>query len=348
MTADQRLNALEKLKSFLIAYLNDDKSHAMVNQFKLVDHNLHEAQLWNGWFTRDNLLKSLSGISALLDQKNLKKAVADFPADRSKTVAIIMAGNIPAVGFHDLLCVLLSGNKALIKLSSDDTILIPMLLELLVMIEPAFKEQIIYSENKLSNFDAVIATGSNNSSNYFETYFGKYPHIIRKNRNSVAVLTGNETTDELTALGADVFDYYGMGCRNVSKVFVPEGYAFDKFFESIFAYGYVIDNKKYANNYEYNRAIYLMAQNKFLDNNFLIIKEDATQYTSPVGVLLFEHYKDVNEVTERLKADKEQIQCVASSAKLNGIETLTFGNTQSPGFFDYADGVDVMGFLKEL
>ncbi|MDP2387939.1 MAG: acyl-CoA reductase [Bacteroidota bacterium] len=349
MTAEQRLNAFEGLKQFLEAYLNDDKGYTLSDKFGDLDAKLHEAQLYNGWFTKENLLKSLSGITHLLNKTDLQKALAQGRDPlHPKTVAIIMAGNIPAVGFHDLLCVLLSGNKALIKLSSDDPILIPFLLEILVLIAPDFKEQMAYAENRLSNFDAVIATGSNNSSNYFETYFGKYPHIIRKNRNSVAVITGKETAEELAALGPDIFDYYGLGCRNVSKLYVPEGYVLDPFFESVFNFGYVIDNKKYANNYEYNRALYLMGQHKFLDNNFLVIKEDATQFTSPVGVLFYEQYKNTNELIANLKSNKEQIQCIASSIKLDGIETVEFGGTQSPGFFDYPDGVDVMEFLGKL
>lgn len=349
MTAEQRLNAFEGLKQFLVAYLNDDKGYALYNKFSDLDAKLHDAQLYNGWFTKENVLKSLSGITHLLNKADLQKALAQGSDPlHLKVVAIIMAGNIPAVGFHDLLCVLLSGNKALIKLSSDDPIVIPFLLDILVLIAPYFKEQITYSENRLSNFDAVIATGSNNSSNYFETYFGKYPHIIRKNRNSVAIITGKESKEELALLGTDVFDYYGLGCRNVSKLYVPEGYVLDPFFESIFSFGAVIDNKKYANNYEYNRALYLMGQHKFLDNNFLVIKEDTTQLTSPVGVLFYEQYKSINELIANLKNHKDQIQCIASSIKLEGVETVEFGGTQSPGFFDYADGVDVMEFLGSL
>ncbi len=349
MKAEQRLNALEGLQQFLTAYLTDDKANPLSGKFSELDGKLHDTQLYNGWFTKENVLKSLSGIAHLLKKADLQKALAQGSDPlHPKTVAIIMAGNIPAVGFHDLLCVLLSGNKALIKLSSDDPILIPFLLEILVSIAPDFKEQIAYAENKLSNFDAVIATGSNNSANYFETYFGKYPHIIRKNRNSVAVITGKESAEELAMLGTDIFDYYGLGCRNVSKIYVPEGYVLDPVFESVFNFGYVIDNKKYANNYEYNRALYLMGQHKFLDNNFLVIKEDSTQFTSPVGVLFYEQYKNTDELIANLKNHKDQIQCIASSIKLDGIETVEFGGTQSPGFFDYADGLDVMEFLGSL
>jgi hypothetical protein len=349
MNPKQRLNAFAQLQQYLNDYFAGNKENPWSNTFGLLDAKLHEAHLYNGWFTEENSRKALQGIVNLLDAATLEKALEKIKEpEQPKTVALIMAGNIPAVGFHDLLCVLLSGHRALIKLSSDDNILIPFLLGILLKTEPEYTGFITYSENRLSNFDAVIATGSNNSANYFQYYFGKYPHIIRKNRNSVAVLSGNETSEQLGRLGHDVFDYYGLGCRNVSKLFVPEGYSFNHFFESIFDFGPVIDNKKYANNYEYNRAIYLMMQEKFLDNNFLAIRQDKTTLSSPVGVLLYDTYTSPAEMEDYLTAHKEEIQCIVSASPLNALPVVGFGETQCPGFFDYADGVDVMGFLNSL
>jgi len=348
MNVQQRVNAFKGLAGFLHDFLNNS-SNPLSAKFPELDKVIHESYLYNGWFTNENIHKSIAGLAALLSNESLDQVGKLVKEPISpKVVAIIMAGNIPAVGFHDAACVLLSGNKVLVKLSSDDKLLIPFLLNVLVELEPAFASQIAYAENKLSKFDAVIATGSNNTSNYFEYYFGKYPHIIRKNRNSVAVLTGNETEEDLKALGADIFDYFGMGCRNVSKVFVPKGYVFDKLFEAVFQYGYVLDNKKYGNNYEYNRNIYLMMQEKFLDNNFFIIKKDTNSFSSPIGVLLQDEYESVSELTEMLNTRKDQIQCVVSKHEIKGFPHISFGGSQCPGFFDYADGVDVIAFLNGL
>lgn len=348
MNLEQRIQSFEILSVFLQDFLNNKNNPRKIWYDKL-EQKINESFLYNGWFTIENVKKSISGIISLLNPNNLNSLKEDnYEVKIPKTIALIMAGNIPAVGFHDLACVLLSGNKVLIKLSSDDKIIIPFLLEVLIDIEPRFKDFILFSQNKLADFDAVIATGSNNSSTYFQYYFGKYPHIIRKNRNSIAILTGNETTEDLIKLGNDVFDYYGLGCRNVSKLYVPKNYSFNLFFESIFPFGNVIENKKYANNYEYNRAIYLMTQEKFLDNNFLIIKQDNNILSSPIGVLFFEEYEKLNELETQLISLKDHIQCVASNAKFKQLTTVNFGETQSPGFFDYADGVDVMKFLHQL
>ena len=348
MNLEQRIQSFEILSVFLQDFLNND-NNPRKTWYELLNKKINESYTYNGWFTNENVRKSIYGITKLIDPKFLNQLKDSVIENKNpKTIAIIMAGNIPAVGFHDLACVLLCGNKALLKLSSDDKILIPFLLEVLLDIEPRFKESILFSQNKLSNFDAVIATGSNNSSTYFHYYFGKYPHIIRKNRNSVAVLTGKETSEDLESLGNDVFDYYGLGCRNVSKLYVPKNYSFNRFFESIFNYCKVIENKKYANNYEYNRAIYLMTQEKFLDNNFLIIKQQNNSLSSPIGVLFFEEYDDLSNLENQLVLLKDQIQCVASNLDFDNITTFRFAQTQCPGFFDYPDGVDVMKFLNEL
>jgi hypothetical protein len=247
------------------------------------------------------------------------------------------------VGFHDLLCVLLSGHIALLKLSSDDNVLMPFFIKLLEYYEPEFTKVIQFSEGKLTKFDAVIATGSNNTAAHFKSYFGKYPHIIRKNRTSAAVITGNESTEDLKKLGRDIFLYFGLGCRNVSKLLVPEGYSFDKLFEAVFDYKFVVDNKKYGNNYDYNRTIYLLNLEKFLDNNFLIIKEDKGLF-SPVSVLFYQEFASEKEVKEYIEANKKDLQCIVG----NGPGMIPFGYSQAPVITDYADGVDTLKFLVNL
>jgi hypothetical protein len=240
---------------------------------------------------------------------------------------------------------LASGNKALIKLSSQDKLLTPYILNKLVEIEPAFAEQFEFIE-RLKDFDAVIATGSNNTSRYFDYYFSKVPNIIRKNRNSIAVLNGTESKEELHALGNDIFDYFGLGCRNVSKVFAPKGYKFDTFFESIEDFKSIADHHKYNNNYDYNKSIFLVNMDKHLDNGFLLVKEDE-RFASPLAVLYYEEYESITALDEKLVEQADQIQCIVSNESLS-IETLRFGQSQCPALWDYADGVDTMGFLRGL
>lgn len=305
---------------------------------------LHES---NSWFKRPQLEFAFKSWSDALTTENLDKWLQpyDMKEEGMKTVALILAGNIPMVGFHDVLTVLISGNKALIKLSSNDQLLIPFLLEYLIAVEPEFTGRIEITKGKLEGFDAVIATGSDNTARYFDYYFGKYPNIIRRNRNSVAVLNGEESRNDLVALGEDIFRYYGLGCRNVSKLFVPRGYNFDAFFGGMFAYKEVLDDDKYANNYDYNKAVFLMSNFNLLDNGFLTIKED-TSYTSPISSVFYEYYDDLEVLAHRLETDREKIQCVVSNALLP--ESLPFGTTQIPELWDYADNVDTMKFLLSL
>jgi hypothetical protein len=265
----------------------------------------------------------------------------------SKKIGLILAGNIPLVGFHDVLCVLITGNHALIKASTQDARLIKYVLNRLVKIDAAFKEQYTFVE-RLENFDAIIATGSNNTSRYFEYYFSKVPNIIRKNRNSVAVLTGNETTEQLHNLGHDIFDYYGLGCRNVSKLLVPKDYDFVPFFEAIESYQPTINHHKYNNNYDYNKSIYLVNRDKHLDNGFLLVKEDE-RMVSPLAVVFQEPYEDIRAVEALLSRESEKIQCIVSTVPLNvSNQVVDFGQSQQPALWDYADGIDTMDFLTKL
>ena len=313
-------------------------------QFDQFVQKVEEAGFRNGWFTKENIIFSLGEWGEALRAQNLEKWLStySFSESKEKIVALIMAGNIPLVGFHDLLCALLTGNKALVKLSSNDNTLLPFICEQLAAIEPYFEARIEFTEGQLENFDAVIATGSNNTARYFEHYFGKYPHIIRKNRNSLAVLNGKESKEQLQLLGEDIFRYYGLGCRSVSKIFVPKDYNFDAFFEAMYPFKEIIEEHKYANNYDYNKAVYLMSEFDILDNGFLLLKEDEN-YGSPIATVFYEYYDSESQLKERLEADKELLQCVVSNGFQN--KEVPFGKTQQPGLDDYADGIDTVEFL---
>jgi hypothetical protein len=305
------------------------------------------SQSHNNWFTPENVHFSISSWSDALTENNLNQWLSayNFIEKEPKNVGLILAGNIPLVGFHDFLSVLISGNNVLVKTSSKDDYLIKFLAKYLIALDNRFNEKITFVEGKLENYDAVIATGSNNTARYFEYYFKDKPSIIRKSRNSVAVLTGNETPEEMTLLSEDVFRYFGLGCRNVSKIFVPKNYNFDAFFNGMYAQKDVIYYEKYANNYDYNKAVFLMSNFQLLDNEFLTIKED-TSHASPISSVFYEYYEDVNEVKARIQQDAEMIQCVVSNGSIEN--SVYFGNTQKPNLWDYADNVDTMQFLINL
>lgn len=305
------------------------------------------SQSHNGWFTPENIYFALDSWATALTEENLTEWLSnyDFSTAEPKNVGLILAGNIPLVGFHDLLSVLISGHKAIIKLSSNDQYLIKFIVDYLISLDEKFNERVTFTEGKLENFDAVIATGSNNTARYFEYYFKDKPSIIRKNRNSVAVLTGNESKEELIALGEDIFRYFGLGCRNVSKIFIPKDYDFKLFFEAMFTHGDVIHYEKYANNYDYNKAVFLMSNFKLLDNEFLLLKEDES-YASTIGTLFYEYYDSTEELNTRFKQDEEKIQCIVS--KELEPHHIPFGKTQKPELWDYADNVDTLSFLINI
>lgn len=305
------------------------------------------SQSHNGWFTPDQVHFAVQSWAKALTEENLDLWLSryDLKQTEPKTVGLILAGNIPLVGFHDFLSVLVSGHKGLVKTSSNDQKLLPFLAEYLVAVCPEMSDFIEFTEGKLENFDAVIATGSNNTARYFDYYFKDKPAIIRKNRNSVAILTGNETREELENLGEDIFRYFGLGCRNVSKLFVPQGYDFKSFFEAMYKQKDVIFYEKYANNYDYNKAVFLMSNFKLLDNEFLTLKED-TSYASPISSVFYEYYDDLQAVKSKMEKDADQIQCVVSDKVT--ISSTAFGQTQKPQLWDYADNVDTMAFLLSL
>ena len=333
MQLQQRINAFTKLSKVLSSISADSI---------IVTAGHH-----NGWFTEDNVKFALKSWSEALSEENIKKWADSYkiPEKGPKTVGIVMAGNIPLVGFHDFLSVLVSGNRVLGKLSSNDGVLLPFLTEKLIEIEPGFKDYILFTDEKLQNFDAVIATGSNNTARYFDYYFGKYPNIIRRNRNSVAVLTGNETEEQLQALANDIFRYFGLGCRNVSKIYLPKEYKFDPFFQAMFSWKHVINDSKYINNYDYNKAVYLMSDIPLLDNEFMLLKEDEG-FSSPISVVFYEYYESLSELKNHLSENTENIQCVVSEADIQN--EIPFGSTQTPELWDYADNVDTMEFLLGL
>ena len=305
------------------------------------------SQSHNGWFTPEQVKFSVQSWAKALTEDNLNQWISnyDFSKIEPKKVGLVLAGNIPLVGFHDFVSVLISGHDVLVKTSSNDQHLLKFLAKYLISIQPELNSKITFVEGKLEGFDAVIATGSNNTARYFEYYFKDKPSIIRKNRNSVAVLDGTETFEDLVGLGEDIFRYFGLGCRNVSKLFVPKDYNFDNFFKAMYEYRDVIQYEKYANNYDYNKAVFLMSNFQLLDNEFLTIKED-TSYASPISSVFYEFYENLEEITTRLNADAEQIQCVVSKNLIPN--SVTFGQTQQPKLWDYADNVDTLAFLNSL
>ncbi|MCA1966854.1 MAG: acyl-CoA reductase [Flavobacterium sp.] len=305
------------------------------------------SQSHNGWFTPEQVLHSIQSWAKALTEDNLNQWLSnyDFSKIEPKKVGLILAGNIPLVGFHDFLSVLISGHDVLVKTSSNDQHLLKFLANYLIAVEPKLKSKITFVEGKLEGFDAVIATGSNNTARYFEYYFKDKPSIIRKNRNSVAVLNGTESHENLVGLGEDIFRYFGLGCRNVSKLFVPKGYNFETFFKAMYEYRDVIHYEKYANNYDYNKAVFLMSNFQLLDNEFLTIKEDVS-YSSPISSVFYEFYDDLEEIKNRLHTDAEQIQCIVSKNLIPN--SIAFGQTQQPKLWDYADNVDTLAFLISL
>lgn len=350
-----RISAFETLGRFIGQYKEEreDEDLQKINSYFLdgFRQTIVEAGLYNNWFTKENVEFALQQWSEALSQNNLEKWVSQysddhFEAKNPKNVAVIMAGNIPLVGFHDFLSILLSGHNVLAKPSTDDDKLLPFIAQILVAIDKRFAERINLATGQLKEFDAVIATGSDNSARYFEHYFGKYPNLIRKNRTSVAVLTGNESEEELRELGKDVFQYFGLGCRNVSKLFLPEGYDIDKVFKAFFNFSHVIDNKKYSNNFDYNRAIFLMERHEFLENGFVIIKENKDLH-APASVVYRETYNSIDELNQKLSEMEDQLQCIVSQDE-NVNNSLPMGTAQHPNLWDYADKVDTISFLKSL
>lgn len=330
---------------FKIVSNNDGQINDHLINAELIEkfcESLRLAEIKNPWFTQENIKTSLLAWSAQLTEANLELWLKESsPSKNPKTVAIIMAGNIPFVGFHDLISVLASGHKALLKLSSDDEVLMGLVVEAFYQVDAIYRELIAIVDGPMKNFDAVIATGSDNTARYFDYYFGKYPHIIRKNRTSLAVITGKESRSTLESLGKDIFTYFGMGCRNVSHLLVPKGYDFGDFFEAMFGHGHLINHNKYVNNYEYHKAIFLLELIPFLDNNFLMIRENQELF-SPLSVVHYSYYDSADDITNYILDNSGKIQCVV------GDNYLPFGKAQQPQLWDYADELNTLEFLATL
>jgi len=333
-----------KLKERISAFATLGKELRGFNDSKLSDI-IDGQHLKNAWFTPENVRFALSSIAENLTEESIEKWLSKYPeisnANEPKTIGIIMAGNIPLVGFHDFLCSLITGNRILAKTSSKDSDLIVHIAKMLCEINNGFDKLINFTQSSFSGFDAVIATGSNNTSRYFEYYFGKYPNIIRKNRNSIAVIDGNESKHELKELGSDVFSYFGLGCRNVSKIYMPIGYKLNNFIDNWNSYANVINNNKYANNYDFYKAVFLVNKDKFTDAGYLLLKEENA-LSSPVSVLYYEYYDSNTELETNIEKLKNNIQCIVSK------NDIPFGKSQNPQLWDYSDRIDTIDFLLKI
>lgn len=343
MTLSQRIELLAELGHFLKNSTDEALETA-----------IRQSYVENRWFTPENTRQAIDAIAtSWLDADKLRNWADAYPIGQhehpEKTVGLVMAGNIPLVGFHDWLCVFMSGQRALVKLSDKDKRLLPFLIK--QMGDWAFESweytEFVPDTDQLRGFDAVIATGSNNSARYFEQYFAKYPHLIRRNRNGVAVIDGSETAADLYALGRDIFTYFGLGCRNVSKIYVPHGYNFDILLEALHEYRDIIHHDKYKNNFDYNLTLFILNSMPYRNNGCIMLREDPAMHAR-IASVNYEYYGDREEVADIIRARKEEIQCVVAKSSLPGVDTLPFGQTQQPGLSDYADGVDVMAFLTAL
>ena len=338
MILHQRIDAFSELGKILRNILDGKESGFGKGFIELIGNQ----QRTNPWFTPENVRMAVKSIADKLTSDNLKKWTDAYPAldsdHKPLSIGVIMAGNIPLVGFHDFLTVLISDNIIKVKTSSKDTELIKAIGDILISINNEFSNRIEFLTGQLKDFDLVIATGSNNSSRYFEYYFGPYPHIIRKNRNSVSIIEGDESNEDFRKLGSDIFSYFGLGCRNVSKVYLPAGFDLHRMISNWNDFRSIVNNNKYANNYEYNLAVNMVNREKFLDTGFLILKESRS-LQSPVSVIHYQYYSTPGEVLNDIESQQEKIQCVVSK------KSIPFGMSQSPELWDYADNIDTLDFI---
>ncbi len=305
----------------------------------------------NPWLTVENQRLAIQAIcDHFLQQPLLESWSAGYTvADEvePERVGIVMAGNIPLVGFHDFLCTFISGHQSVVKCSEKDPWLFPLLVRQLIAID-ARAEALVTMADRLNDVDAIVATGSNNTARYFEAYFGHKPHIIRRNRSGLAVLSGEESREDLLALGKDVFTYFGLGCRNVSSLWVPVGYDFTPLLEAMYEYREIVLHSKYKNNFDYHYASFLLNRQPFLANGCVMLLENP-RIASPVATLHYQYYGQASELPERLRAAAADIQVVVSAMELlQGSHARPFGQAQQPQLADYADGIDTMAFLSSL
>ncbi len=340
MTLAERIGALLYLGDYLRE--KDERLHAYI----------HRTYHKNKWFTIENQYASIDAICAeFLTEKKLLAWVKTYSISENnsiKNIGLIPAANIPLVWFHDLMCIFISGHKSVVKLSERDSFVLPFFIQKMEEEFPQIKNYFSFPDNiPVDDLDAMIATGSNNSSRYFESYFGHLKNIIRRNRSSIAVLSGNETKEELNALGKDITLYYGLGCRNVSKLYVPKGYDFNPALEALHDYNNVILHDKYKNNYDYQTTILILNKQDYWNSGSIIFTKSESN-SSPISVVHYEEYETVEEIQKNLSEKENEIQCIVSNSKLENKTTVPFGQAQSPSLFDYADGVDTMKFLLAL
>ena len=344
MLNENKILGLEKLGNFIKEFIQKDEDSYTEKEERLA-YLMKRSEIENPWFTLENQTYNLRQWAGLFTKENIENWLSKYRLPETpKRVGLILAGNIPMVGFHDVISVVLSNHIPIIKLSSKDKLMLPFLLELW----KEFSNNEIEFEivERLENFDAVIATGSNNTARYLEYYFKNHLSIIRKNRTSIAVLKGDETAEELQLLADDIFRYFGLGCRNVTKLLLPKDMKLDGLFENFVKYQDVINHNKYANNYDYNRAVYLLNQDLFWDNNFVMLREDEKLF-SPLSVVNFSRYETLDEAKQFVEDNREEIQAIVAKPEL-GLDSIGFGETQNPSWDTYADDVDTMAFLSVI
>ena len=344
MLNENKILGLEMLGNFINDFISKNEDSYSEKEERMA-YLMKRSEIENPWFTIENQTYNLKQWAGLFTKANIENWLSKYQlAETPKRVGLILAGNIPIVGFHDIISVVLSNHIPVIKLSSKDKLMLPFLLELW----KEFSNHEIEYEivERLENFDAVIATGSNNTARYLEYYFKNHLSIIRKNRTSIAVLKGDETSEELQLLADDIFRYFGLGCRNVTKLLLPKDMKVDGLFENFVKYQEVINHNKYANNYDYNRAVYLLNQDLFWDNNFVMLREDEKLF-SPLSVVNFSRYETLDEAKQFVENNRNEIQAIVAKPEL-GLDSIGFGETQNPSLDTYADDVDTMAFLSVI
>ncbi len=338
------MNLTERIRTFaLLGEILREALAGKPGKFTSITQQLIEnQQIKNPWFTSGNVKMAVSAIADELTMDKLTNWCSSYPALNNDispgNAGVVMAGNIPLAGFHDFLCVLISGNRIIAKKSSKDPDLIELIADIIISVNPGFRNMISLTNSKISDFDMVIATGSDNSSRYFEYYFGKYPNIIRKNRNSIAIIDGTESDLELKYLGTDVFSYFGLGCRSISKIYLPEDYDIRQITSKWNDFSGLVNHNKYANNYDFYKAVFLLNKEKFTDTGFLLLRVNNS-LSSPVSVLNYEYYKTDTELYSGIDSIRDKIQCIT------GHGHIPFGRAQIPSLGDYADGIDTIEFL---
>ncbi|MGC4129974.1 MAG: acyl-CoA reductase [Bergeyella sp.] len=345
MNRENQISGLCKIGIYIHNFLSKEPENHDENETEF-NNILRKSEVDNPWFTPENQKFALKQWAELLTETHLHQWLEEYPFSKNpKKVGLILAGNIPMVGFHDVISTVLSGHIPVIKLSSKDRFMLPFLMKKWNEFSDGNVDYQFVE--KLAEFDAVIATGSNNTARYLEYYFQNHLSIIRKNRTSVAVLKGNESDEEIQKLSEDIFRYFGLGCRNVTRLFIPEDFTLDRLFENFMNFKEVVNHNKYANNYDYNRAVYLLNQEKFWDNNFVLLKEDDALF-SPLAVLNFSRYKNIEEVRSFLTEHEKEIQCVVAKPELEIPNSVGLGEAQNPGLDTYADNVNTMQFLQVI